>query len=78
MLGGHELGFSKTDTDARVHMHAINEAFAPLLKSCLRYGVGEHDMVECKICDGIGHNDILGDEYGIKHTLNCAYAAAAK
>lgn len=26
MLGTHELGQSKTDSDARFHMHAINEA----------------------------------------------------
>lgn len=26
MLGDHELGTSKTDCDARIHMHAINEA----------------------------------------------------
>lgn len=26
MLGDHELGNSKADVDARVHMHAINEA----------------------------------------------------
>ncbi len=26
MLGNHELGASKTDFDARFHMHAINDA----------------------------------------------------
>jgi hypothetical protein len=26
MLGDHELGVSKTDFDARFHMHAINDA----------------------------------------------------
>lgn len=26
MLGKHELGVSKTDFDARFHMHAINDA----------------------------------------------------
>jgi hypothetical protein len=26
MLGGHEIGVSKTDFDARFHMHAINDA----------------------------------------------------
>lgn len=26
MLGGHELGVSKSDCDARFHMHAINDA----------------------------------------------------
>ena len=26
MLGDHELGVSKLDSDARVHMHAINDA----------------------------------------------------
>jgi len=26
MLGEHELGVSKTDCDARIHMHAVNDA----------------------------------------------------
>lgn len=51
------------------------EKLQKLLHECIRRKVGEHDMVECKICDQSGHNEILGHYYGIKHKPDCSFLA---
>lgn len=40
MIGKHELGVSKTDVDARFHMHIINEALK------LEYQRGRSDFAK--------------------------------
>lgn len=57
-------------------MKKIEKVLENLLYEGLRRRVGEHEMVECKICNGIGHNDIVGHQYGIRHDGNCAWLEA--
>jgi hypothetical protein len=57
-------------------LHYTKNTLSDLIKACLQYRIGEHDMVRCRICDQEGHNDVFGDYYGIKHTSTCAYVSA--
>lgn len=56
MLGSHELGISKTDFDARFHMHAINEA----LKS--EYERGRQFPIDWSQVDGVEQTRIMSQE----------------
>jgi len=43
MFGGHELGTSKTDCDARFHMHAINDALKAAYERGRQDGIHDHE-----------------------------------
>ena len=44
MLGGHEIGTSKTDFDARFHMHAINAALNLAWDAGYRYAAPKEGL----------------------------------
>ena len=52
------------------------EEVRALLHDCIERRIGEHDMMRCKICDVMGHNDVVGHPYGIKHKPDCSWLAA--
>jgi hypothetical protein len=55
----------------REEMKERTEALEVLLYDAIERHIGEHDMMRCKVCGQEGHNEVLGDEYGIKHKAGC-------
>jgi hypothetical protein len=48
------------------------ESLMALVSDCIERGIGEHDMLRCKICYAEGHNEVFGHPYGIKHIAGCS------
>ncbi len=42
-----------------------------LLRDCIERNIGQHDMMQCRICHAEGHNEVPGHPYGIKHETGC-------
>lgn len=59
---------------------AFAREFEPLVEAAKKSNealierrIGEHEMCRCKFCGILGHNDVLGHFYGIKHRDDCQY-----
>jgi hypothetical protein len=54
----------------------LRAALKQLTHDAIARRIGEHDMVQCRVCHVEGYNEVQGHQYGIKHKPDCSVLAA--